>query len=181
MTDPVSMLHDAHDQLNQAHEIYASSPTDLAKEFDQLKLQACIFQYEVCAEMHSFITTDPSGFARKIALKGLIHQLYEYESVNGDFVKRVKALALKRGFEISDSALRSERRKRRSEFQHLRDWVTIRNKATGHYDKNTEAQINLLETIDPDQVMGVCDAFFSCNMEFLKMLREVGRRNCSQP
>ena len=175
MTDINDTLRKAHDLLNEAYDEYSNAPSTLARQFYKMKLQACIFQYGVCAEMVS-LNNGSSGFARKVALKGLIHQLFEYCKVSKQLVKRAKDLSAEKGFDVSDSNLRAEARKWREQFQKLEKWSEIRNRATGHYDKNTDSQIKSLETIDPEQVMAVSTAFLSYNMELLKFIREVGRQ-----
>lgn len=177
MADPIRMLRLAEKNLNEAHQVYSGSAlrSEFAKEFDELKLQACIFQYEVCSEMYSLISNKPDGFSQQVAVKGLIQHLFEYHLVSAHLTKRIQSLAKMRGITLSDENLISERKKWKVQFQKLSSWGKIRNKAIGHYDKDTVTQFAALEAIDPGQVMEVSMAFYSFNMELLKMLRLVGR------
>ena len=178
MPDIHAMHRSAHDQLNEAYDIFQKSHIGgLAHEFDAIKLQASIFQYEICVELGAFVNNNPSEFARKVSLKGIVHKLFEYNLVSNGLLRRVTALSRSRGFEVSDEAFKNERRKWRLQFKKLAAWSSVRNTATGHYDKDTDAQAEALNLIDPEEVMSVVVAFLSANMAFLQMLRAVGRRH----
>ena len=178
MPDLEGMLESAHEQLNSAYAVYSEKHSGLAGEFDEIKLQTTIFQYEMCVEMTSFVKNNPSGFARSVALKGVIHKLFEYDLLlKGALVKRVTDLAEARGLGLSSIDLKAEKRKLHPQFQILEKWSDIRNLATGHYDRNTTNQVSSLANINADEVMQVCAAFLTYNMEFLKRLKEVGGGN----
>lgn len=179
MTDLNATFRKAHDLLNETYDAYSNASSDLAKEFYEIKLQSCIFQFGVCAEAVTF-NKELSGFAQKVALKGLIHQLFEYHRVYKHLIQRAKKLCGDKGINVPDSNLRAEGMKWRNQSKILGKWSEIRNKATGHYDNNTGIQIKLLETIDPEQVMTVFTAFLSYNMVLLKFIREVGRQQASE-
>jgi hypothetical protein len=172
-----SMLKEAEANLNNAYSVYKTSRSDLAHEFDELKLQSCIFQYEACAVVSAYLSSQPTGFARSVSLKGLLHQLFEYESLRGRLLKRLRDLAEARGLTLNEQDLRNERKRWREHFGKLAGWATIRNTATGHYDQDTGAQVAALETIDSREVMEVCIAVLSSNIEFLKLVAEVGRQH----
>lgn len=175
MSDYAAMLKSAHDQLNNAHTQYAQTNSGLEKEFDALKLQASIFQYEMCIELVTFETNKPNGFAQYVALKGIIHKLYEYEILlNGELVRRVKKLAMDRNMSTFSIDLKSEKKKWTKEFKSIKRWVTTRNFATGHYDKDIQLQIDSLIAIDPQSVLDACTAFLHFNLAFLHQLKEVG-------
>lgn len=171
------LLKDAQAQLNNAFEIYKNSPGPLAREFDELKLQTSIFQYEVCFSLVSFIKAEPEDFAMKVSLKTIIHYLFEYNKSINNIVKRIKLLAKRRGILVSTSELGAQKKKWKNEFEKLKHWEIIRNKVTGHYDLNTKLQFNLLEKVDPQEVMSVFIAFLSCNLEVLKLLKSVGAKS----
>jgi FtsZ-binding cell division protein ZapB len=171
-----AMLQSAEEQLNDAYVIYQEKYTGLAGEFDQIKLQTTIFQYEICLDIVAFVTNNPIGFARNVSLKGVIHKLFEYELlISGNLTKRVTDLAVARGLTNLSINLKNEKRKWQSQFKKLSGWADIRNTATGHYDRDTNEQVKSLEAINPQEVMDICAAFLSFNMAFLGLLAEVGK------
>lgn len=177
MPDLEKMLKGSLEQLNSAYAIYSQKHPGLAGEFDEIKLQTAIFQYEICVEMASFVKNNPTAFARNVALKGIVHKLFEYDLLlKGALVKRVTDLAKDRGLGPSSIDLKAEKKKLYAQFQTLEKWSGIRNSATGHYDRNTAEQVESLANINADEVMQVCKAFLTYNMEFLKRLKEVGGR-----
>jgi hypothetical protein len=131
----------------------------------------------MCVELVAFAGNNPSGFARSVALKGVVHKLYEYNLLSDHLLRRVASLAKARDVQVSDEGFKAERRDCRAQFKRLRSWSSVRNAATGHYDKNTAIQVESLASIDPKEVMHVFAAFIQCNMSFLRMLAKVGRRN----
>lgn len=178
MTNLDEIFQSAHEQLNAAYAVYLKKHSGLAGEFDEIKLQATIFQYEICTEILSFVRNNPSDFARSVLLKGVVHKLFEYDHLmKGALVKRVIELALARGVSSSAIELRSEKKKWRPQFQKLEKWSTIRNTATGHYDRSTVEQVSSLAKINAEEVMDVCKAFLNYNMAFLKFLGRVGGGN----
>ena len=85
---------------------YEEAPKGLAREFVELKLQGCIFQYDVCAEMVSFVRNKPTGFAAAVALKGLVLRLYEYDSLlNSNLIPRLLALTEARSVPFNRSTV----------------------------------------------------------------------------
>jgi hypothetical protein len=116
------------------------------------------------------------GFALSVALKGLIHKLYEYDrAANSYLSKRIVTLGTARGIQIDQKAFSAERKKWRAELKKLADWSTIRNKVTGHYDADLNLQVQLLEHVSLAEVMSVAQGFLHVNMALLKTLRDAGR------
>ena len=178
MSDIDSILNSAQDRLNLSLSEYEDDSSMLAHEFRQLKLQASIFQYEICVEMAGFIRNNPQGFSRNIALKGLIHRIYEYDSLlNSHLVHRMLSLAKERGMKIDSSDIKSEKKKWKGQLNRLKKWSDIRNEATGHYGKNLISQVNLVKSIDENEVMSVTQAFLSFNMSVLRVLLDAGKGN----
>lgn len=176
MPDTEAMFQSAHEQLNAAYAVYVEKHPGLAGEFDEIKLQTTIFQYELCVEFLSFVRNNPADFARSVSLKGIMHKLFEYDLLmKSALVKRVVNLSDARGLSKSSIDLKTEKRKFLPQFQKLEQWSGIRNAATGHYDKNTVEQVTALALIDANEVMDVCVAFLTYNMAFLKFLAEVGQ------
>jgi hypothetical protein len=159
---------------------YEEAPNKLAKEFVELKLQACIFQYDVCAEMLGFLRNKPTRFAAVVALKGLVLRLYEYDNlVNTTFIPRLLALAEARGVPFDKAAVKQARAQWKNELNRLKRWSDVRNQAAGHYGKDLARQVALLKQLDPEEVMTVTKAFLSFNMSLLVGLRDAGREVAS--
>jgi hypothetical protein len=173
-----ALLTDAEQLLNRALADYEAPPSSaLAREFYELRTQATIFNYDVAYDVVSFWRNEPSGFSEKVALKNLVHKLYEYDKVlSKHWIARVLELARARNVPIQSADIKAQRRKWREELTTLQSWSDLRNQATGHYGKDTAAQVALLKQLRRDQVMKVAAAFLSFNMIVLKMLADVGRR-----
>ncbi len=155
---------------------YEQAVPGLALEFVELKLQATIFQYDVCAEMVSFVRNKPIGFAAAVALKGLVLRLYEYDDLlNSTFIPRLLALAEKRGIAFDKAKVKAARSHWKTELARLKRWSSFRNQVAGHYGKDLQAQIGLLKNLDPDEVMAVTRAFLSFNLALLHGLAEAGK------
>lgn len=176
LEDLSAILQRAQKNLNDSLRHFEAAPPGLQREFVDLKLQACIFQYDVCAEMVNVVRTSPIGFAECVSLKGLVLRLFEYHlALDENIIPRLAALAAARGIAVEAQALRALRGKWRQEFKQLQAWHGVRNKAAGHYDKDLALQVELLKTLTTDGVMSVAGAFLLFNMELLQMLRDAGR------
>jgi hypothetical protein len=162
--------------LNDSLDHFEHAPSPLAQEFVELKLQACIFQYDICAEMAGVLRNQPSGFAMSVALKGLVLRLFEYDQVlNKRIIPRMLALAKARGIVIDGSSVRALRKEWKSELVQLGSWHEVRNQAAGHYGQNLVEQVALLKTLTLDSVMFVTRGFLSFNMGLLVLLRDAGK------
>lgn len=155
---------------------YEEAPGGLARDFVELKLQVTIFNYDVCAEMVSFMRNKPTGFAAAVALKGLVLRLYEYDDLmNKTFIPRLLGLAVSRGVPFDKATVKAARSNWKVELNRLKRWASFRNEVAGHYGKDLKAQVSLLKQLDPDEVMSVTRAFLSFNMALLVGLRDVGK------
>lgn len=174
--DLTDFLRRAEKQLEDAlrHFEYAQSPPE--QEFLALKLQACIFQYDICAEMAGLLRNNPTGFAASVALKGLILRLYEYDSlINNSQIPRLLNLANIRGIPHSQVELKKARLQWKSELDRLKRWKDVRNQAAGHYGRDLSQQISLLKELSLEEVMAVVRGFLCFNKSFLIGLRDAGR------
>lgn len=170
------MLTLAESNVNEALRHYEAQPGGLAQEFVGLKLQACIFQYDICFDMVSVVRSQATGFASCIALKGLVLRMFEYDlALNGHWILRLIRLGKARGFAHDMKDVREARSSWKKEFKHLHSWATVRKRAAGHYDEHLPSQVNLLKELAHDEVMSVAGAFLSFNMALLIMLRDIGR------
>ena len=148
----------------------------VATEFVELKLQATIFQYDICAEMVSFMRNKPTGFAASVAMKGLVLRLYEYDDLmNTTFIPRLLALAEVRGIPFDKATVKSARAAWKSDLLRLKRWSSFRNQVAGHYGKDLRAQVALLKELDPAEVMSVTRAFLGFNMALLAGLQDAGK------
>ena len=155
---------------------FEQAPAGLAREFVELKLQATMFQYDVCAEMVSFIRNKPTGFAAAVALKGLVLRLYEYDDLmNTNFIPRLLALAERRATPFDRATVKLARSQWKAELARLKRWSSFRNQVAGHYGKDLQLQVTLLKALDPTEVMSVTKAFLGFNMALLVGLRDAGK------
>ena len=180
MHDFDALIRTAETNLNDAARHFDEASAPLAQEFVQLKLQSCIFQYDVCAEMVSVMRNQPTGFAMSVALKGLVLRLFEYDlAMNKHLIPRMLSLAKARGVPVDRTQVREERRKWKAELAILERWSEVRNQAAGHYGTDVTSQVSLLRSLNLDHVMSVTKAFLGFNMSMLAMLREAGLANAA--
>lgn len=68
----LQLLRNSAAVLEKAHREYAAPTANpLAVEFHQLRMQAVIFNYDICRALVSLWITEPSGLALQVALKEL--------------------------------------------------------------------------------------------------------------
>lgn len=176
MIDRDIVLRRAEKNLNSAVSDYERRGSTLAMEFQELKLQACIFQYDICAEMTNLARNRPTGFASSVALKGLVLRLYEYDLILGKYLhRRLLDLATKRGIPIDREQLKEYKMQWRKELKRYPEWSDIRNEAAAHYGKDLARQVQLLKRLNVHDVLNVAQAFIKYNMSVLRLLRDAGR------
>src|SRR5262249_48076783 len=135
--DLSAFLVKAQKNLNDSLRHFEDAPQGLEQLFVDLKLQACIFQYDICAEMAAIIRNRSQGFAECVALKGLVLRLFEYDlALKKHIIPRLLALAKERGVPVESSHVRELKRKWSNELQQLEAWAAVRNKAAGHYERD---------------------------------------------
>lgn len=177
MIDFEEFIKRAEHNLNDSLRHFEEAPNAaLAQEFVELKLQACIFQYDICAEIVGVRRNNPEGFACSVALKGLVLRLFEYDQVlNKHLIPRLLKLAQTRGIPIDSSAIKDLQKKWKSELTELKAWHEVRNQAAGHYGQDIAKQVGLLKSLSLDGVMAVVGGFLNFNMGLLVILRDTGR------
>jgi hypothetical protein len=177
MEAPERVLVDAERILEKSLSDYRAAVNgSLAHEFYELRLQAAIFQYDICYEFSAQWRAEPKGFAHKVALRNLVHKIYEYDiALANRITKRILDLAKGRGLEIDQERIRSEKKRWRQELALLRRWSNLRNEASAHYGKDIESQVSLVESLDHDDVVSVTMAFLSFNNFICKVLAGVGQ------
>ena len=157
--------------LNLAIAEYEAPCDADSKEFFLLKIQVLIFYYDVMAALVSFARNKPKGFAMSLALKSLVHNLYEYDQqLNRTLAPRILRYASRRRKPIDTVALKLEKGKWRSQLAELRTWKDVRNAAAGHYDQDINHQIALLKTLEPKVVFSVASAFIEYSAFILQLL-----------
>ena len=170
------MLRRAAKNLDDSLRHFDQSPPGLAQEFLELKLQASIFQYDVCYEMVGYLRSRSTGFAASVALKGLVLRLYEYDDlINTHQIPRLLALAKARGIPYNRDSVKAARAQWKAELERLKRWKDVRNQAAGHYGKDLKKQVALLRELNEEDVMTVTRAFLSFNMSLLVGLRDAGQ------
>ena len=162
--------------MNRAIAQYEASADTDTREFYLLKVQALIFYYDVVAGMASVGRNNPKGFAQAVALKSLVHSLYEHDQqLNRTLIPRVLKYASRRKKPIDTDAIKVERGKWRLQLAKLKTWKSVRDAATGHYGQDIENQIDLLKTLDQTDVLSVASAFVHYTAFVLHLLPHVKR------
>lgn len=172
----------AERNLNKVHAEFAGRGSSLAIEFCELKLQASIFQYDICVAMATVLRNNPQGFAESVSLKPLVHHLYEYDQLLTEtLIPRFLKIAKERNIPVVGAQVQELKREWKKELTALRGWTNVRNKAAGHYDKDTALQVQMLRTLNADNVFSVAQGFLSFNMAWLKLLRDAGKAGEGEP
>jgi hypothetical protein len=162
--------------LNKSYEHYNKPGSAVAREFVEIKLQLCIFQYDICVEMVGLMRNRPTGFAVSVALKGMVLRLFEFDLLMKQHLyPRLKALALAREIEVDEAGIKQLKRDWKTEFADLQKWHDVRNQAAGHYGKDFPRQVALLEGLQYDHVVGVMLAFLHYSRGLWMILRDAGR------
>lgn len=170
------MVLTAQTNLNASYRDYALPTNVLAKEFVAIKLQVCIFQYDVCVEMTTVVRNQPVGFAVPVALKGLVLRLYEFDArLRGTLLPRLLVLAEARDIEVEKGSIRELKRQWKAELKQLTGWHHVRNHAAGHYGEDLKKQVEALETVTFDQVMSVAAGFLQFAQSLMLILRDAGQ------
>lgn len=172
-----SSMEKSATNLNNAYQRFQETKQTDLQDFFEIRLQCCIFQFDVCREMVSVLQHRTSGFSEAVAIKGIVHKLYEYDIlVRNSFKRRLLALAEARKIEVDHDALRQLERQSKPALSQLRRWSDVRNMAAGHYHADVKAQVESIESLSFDQVIGVASTFLQYNMGLLIILRDAGTK-----
>ena len=165
----------AEKRLNEALGELEEAASPLQRQILEMRLQACIFQYDICAQMASVISNDPAGFAKTVALNGMVLRLFEYDQVlNKQVVAPLLDLAEKRRISFEREALKQAYEKWQGEIRKIEQWSGVGDKAAGDGSPDISAQTMLLKQLDVGRVMSVTQAFLGFNVRLLKALNSVG-------
>lgn len=166
----------AENNLNTAYAEFEKAGSTLAIEFRELKLQATIFQYDICVAMTTVKRNNSQGFAEAVSLKPLVHHLYEYDQLlTRTLMPRFLKLAKERNIPVLGQQVQELKKAWKKELVALRGWNDVRNKAVGHYDEDTTLQVQMLRTLNTDNVFSVAYGFISFNKAWLTLLRDAGK------
>jgi hypothetical protein len=172
----VGLVRRAEKNLNDAHRHFKSADNTLAREFIELKLQTCIYQYDVTIELAGVMRNRPEGFAAAVALKGLVLRLFEYDHAWNQYqFPRLKKLAEARNVVVDFDAIRKIKSTWKHELVELKSWHDVRNNAAGHYGADIVKQVEALESLTFDKVLTVFNGFSRFNMALMVILRDAGR------
>jgi hypothetical protein len=168
-------VRNAERNLNAAFTEYASHEGGAVKStFLSLKLQASLVQYELCADIETFQRTQPSGFARKVFLKNVLHKIVEYtDTLRHRHLQKIVALSSDRGLNTRTAQLQAISREWRRKLN-TEQFRALRNKASGHYDADIRAQIAVIEQLDEDAALDTVVSFLEFDLQILAVLQAVG-------
>jgi hypothetical protein len=167
----------AEARLNAAYAGFRARHSSASSEpfLFELTMHALIFQYEVATDLKSFVENRPEGFARNVALKGLVHKLVEFDkTLMQALVPDMIRVAERREIPFSRNDVSAVRKQWRSTLQRITAWNDVRNKATGHYDRDIALHVDLVERIDVADVVGTVDEYFAFNHALVRLYREAG-------
>ena len=54
---------------------------------------------------------------------------------------------------------------------------TLRNKTSGHYDRDVSLLVSLIENMDPDETLDLVKDFLALNVEYLQHLSSIGKKS----
>jgi hypothetical protein len=161
--------------LNRAYGDFMESKSTIYHDIFEVRLQFCIFQFDMLREMVSVHRTQSTGFAESVALKGIVHRLFEYDILLRTSLRpRLLKLAQTREIEVDTAALKELDVQTKPALKVLRKWSDIRNKAAGHYDADLNLQVKLIGLLKFSEVMEVVFGFIRYNMALLIILRDAG-------
>jgi hypothetical protein len=177
MQTPAELLKQSEERVNNALRDLETPPSrTLAREFYELRVQAAIFNYDIAFDITSIWRAEPHGFAEKVALKNLVHRLYEYDQLmQKHLMRRLMKLARDREIEVDTVLLKASKRKWKQQFKRHLSWAAVRNKTSGHYGHDLQEQVLLLKSLNSAEVMDVVQAFLSYNVSVLNIFKNVGR------
>lgn len=177
MRSPQELLDNAERVLHKAlREYFAPANSAQAAEFYEVRIQAAIFHYDMCRDLSALFVLNPTDFALKLALRDIVHRLFEYDEVlSKRLTKRIMKLAMNRGRDDKGEEIRAKRLEIRDQLKKLRAWKEIRNQTSAHYGKDIARQVELISDLDKDEVMEVARAFLAFNLCINQFLRDVGR------
>lgn len=161
-------------QLMEFHKKYKQRSPGGDHAILAIELQITMFQYELVREFELLFAHEAQGFARAVAIKGLIHRLVEFDKHLRDvIIPEMLKYAEGHGIMDFERKVRDLQRDERPNLAVIRSWQDIRNKATGHYDRDLQMVVELLEAVDPEKTRDVTEGFMIFMLKLLMLLRVV--------
>ncbi|XYJ09089.1 hypothetical protein ACSUZJ_17045 [Telluria sp. B2] len=169
-------LAKAEANLNAFHERYRGDVDGISPTVRDFILQTFIFQYDVWNEIANIARSTATGFAAKVALKGLVLRVYEYDQLClKHLMPELLNHADERGIILDKQLSKKLASTWADEFKELRRiYPEIRNQAAAHYGRDLTAQVSALEKLDRDRVLAVASAFLQHNRGWIMALRDAG-------
>lgn len=158
----------AEGALNDAYRSFRDPESKLDRFVHNAQIQIRIFQYEAKCELAEILRNEPIGFAKVVAIKGLLHKIVEFNKhVHDALIPAMLEFSAKKGMEFTEDSAREVCKTWRPTLKVIRGWETIRNKATGHYDPDVERVVTLLENVDVEEVRRIHDEFTEFNLDLI--------------
>jgi hypothetical protein len=162
--------------LNQSHRQYRDAVSVNARVFHGLKLQIVIFQFEIACEVEQLLRRRPTEFALKVALKDVIHKIFEYDrTLTGRHIKTIRDFGETTGTALVGQSIKDLQKYWKPKLKVLSSFVSLRNKATGHYDSDIEAQVRAIESICVEDALDVIFNFMAFNHAVTGIVRDIVR------
>ena len=168
----------AESNLNSLYEeLHQPCTSKEHRKFCLLKVQAAIVQFELCSGLLQYVMAQYNCFASKVALKGLIHIIFEYKkSLKSHHIKTLMDLCDSKNFDSEKEKLTLLTKQYKEAISQIDQFRNLRNKATGHYEDDIEKQVSLIESLSEDDCLELLKKFNLFHKEILKSLRRIGRK-----
>lgn len=148
------------------------------RKFCLLKMQTASIHFELCSEMMEFCKTQSASFARKVALKNIIHKIFEYKkSLKNHYIKTINELAESKCLVDEKIKLSQVSKQYRKAINKIDEYKPLRNAASGHYDPDISKQLCHIDSIVEDEALKLIEVFLSYNREVLALFRDIGLKS----
>lgn len=166
----------AEENLNKAHIEYSQPFTSGEyHKFYLLKVQAALIQFELCSEMVEYCKTKWPSFASKVALKDMIHKIFEYKkTLKNHHINTINELAESKCLADEKTKLSKISKQYKEAINKIDQYKPLRNVVGGHYDPDISKQLCYLESIVEDKALKLIKVFLSYNKEVLALFRDIG-------
>lgn len=170
---------DAADLLNEYYDFYSGQLHPVLQKYIEIQMLALIFFLDISFEMSNITTLNPSGFAEKVAYRGLLLRLVEHQShfdvrtINVDFREYVAEMNADLGAEAihyPQHEINELRRVLARQFNGWSAWQTIRNDGAGHYTRISK-QLPAIENIEPQKIVEVSTALMNYASGILDLMQ----------
>ncbi|WP_221763230.1 hypothetical protein [Methyloradius palustris] len=167
--------------LNQYYDFYRDGLHPILAKWVEICIQCAIFITDISFEVANISALKPVGFARKLAYKGLLLRLVEFQNhfdvrtINEDLKNYVTEMNKDLGEEqlfYPANEIADFRKRLTSHFNEWDKLKIIRNNAAGHY-KKISVQLPALEAIDPDEVDKITLELFTYMANTLNLIASI--------